>query len=117
MTKVPDIQTITLCPSDATPAGKDVSSSATPTSSTPPDSAIKPDIEHVFVEDDPRIWSNARKVGFLFRPSVRTRSINWPEEYDLIHHLRGIDDRRFMCQYPESWVVVYIVESIEGLTN
>ena len=67
MAKVPDNQTITLTPADATLTGKDVSSNATPASSTPSESVIKPDIEHALVEDDPRIWSSTRKVRFLFR--------------------------------------------------
>ena len=65
MTKASDSQTT----SDAASTGKDVSSSITPTSSTPPESVIKPDIEHALVEDNPRIWSSTRKVGFLFGPS------------------------------------------------
>lgn len=58
-----------LTPADAVPTGKDASSSATSASSTPPGSVIQPDIEHALVEDDPRLWSNARKVSFLFRLS------------------------------------------------
>ena len=69
MTNVPDMQTITLIPSHTASTGKDVSCSATLASSTPPESVIKPDIEHALVEDDPRIWSNTRKVGFLIKPS------------------------------------------------
>ncbi|KAF8546911.1 MFS general substrate transporter [Imleria badia] len=66
MTQVPDSQTTALTPTDAIPTGKDVSSSATSTSSTSPESVIQPDIEHALVEDDPRVWSNTRKNAILF---------------------------------------------------
>jgi hypothetical protein len=65
MNEVPDSQTTAFTPADDTLAG----SSATPTFSTPPESVIKLDIEHTLVEDDPRMWSNTRKVGFMFRLS------------------------------------------------
>jgi len=69
MTKIPDSQTITLTPANATSTGKDVSPSPTPTSSMLREIVIKPDIEHALVEDDPRIWSNTRKVSFLTKQS------------------------------------------------
>ncbi|KAF9235667.1 MFS general substrate transporter [Melanogaster broomeanus] len=49
MTNVPDSQTTTLTPVD------------TPFTSQPPEPQVKLDIEHALVEDDPRIWSDARK--------------------------------------------------------
>ena len=107
MANVPDSQTATLTPADDTPTGMDVSSNATPPSSTPPESVIKVDIEHAFVEDDPRIWSNTRKVSCL---NQAVRPTKYCKEYELVHHLRGFGDRRFMCQHPESWVIVYLVE-------
>ncbi|KAG8214816.1 hypothetical protein J3R82DRAFT_9963 [Butyriboletus roseoflavus] len=62
-------------PAYAVPMSKDTSSCATPTPTplTPPEDVIKLDIEHAIVEDDPRIWSNTRKVGLLFRPWTPTR--------------------------------------------
>jgi hypothetical protein len=76
MTKVPDSRTTTLTPADTTLTGKDVSSSAMPASSTPSECVIKLDIEHALVEDDPRIWSNTRKVSFLLNQAVWLTPIN-----------------------------------------
>ena len=53
-------------PVDAIAVGKGIPSGATSTSSDPPEGALMLDIEHALVEDDPRAWSNNRKVSFLF---------------------------------------------------
>ena len=70
MTHVPESQNTMMTPADAAPTGEDASSSATPTLAplSPTKEVIKLDIEHALVEDDPRIWSNTRKVGLLFLP-------------------------------------------------
>ena len=42
---------------------------AVPMGEEPTPTPLTPlDIEHALVEDDPRIWSNTRKVGLLFLP-------------------------------------------------
>ncbi|KAF9234681.1 vacuolar DHA amino acid exporter [Melanogaster broomeanus] len=61
MTKVPDSQTTTLTPADVSLSETDVHPIQTPSTSQPLEPQIKLDIEHALVEDDPRIWSNARK--------------------------------------------------------
>ncbi|KAF9230561.1 MFS general substrate transporter [Melanogaster broomeanus] len=61
MTKVPDSQTTTLTPVDVRVSETDVHPIQTPFTSQPPEPQVKLDIEHAPVEDDPRIWSNARK--------------------------------------------------------
>lgn len=67
MTQIPHRQTTSLTPADLTLIAKNVSTCVIPNSSTPPEDAIKLDIEHALVEDDPRIWSHARKVSLLLR--------------------------------------------------
>ena len=49
-----------------------MSSGETPASLDSPEGTLMLDIEHVLVEDDPRIWSNNRKVSFLLRNSECT---------------------------------------------
>ncbi|KAF9234682.1 MFS general substrate transporter [Melanogaster broomeanus] len=65
MTKVPDSQTTTLTPVDVSLSETDVHPIQTPFTSQPPEPQVKLDIEHALVEDDPRIWSNARKNAVL----------------------------------------------------
>ncbi|KIJ06705.1 hypothetical protein PAXINDRAFT_20099 [Paxillus involutus ATCC 200175] len=62
MTDVPDSQTTTLAPADVTHTETDVH----PTQTPPLEANMKLDIEHAVVEDDPRIWSDARKNVILF---------------------------------------------------
>ena len=52
-------------PVDAITVGKGIPSGATSTSSGPPEGALMLDIEHALVEDDPRTWSDNRKVSCL----------------------------------------------------
>ncbi|KAF8441027.1 vacuolar DHA amino acid exporter [Boletus edulis BED1] len=60
MTLIHDGHSTTLPSADAILTDKGV---LTPTSSQ---CIVKPDIEHAFVEDDPRLWSTARKNTILF---------------------------------------------------
>ncbi|KIJ60300.1 hypothetical protein HYDPIDRAFT_117385 [Hydnomerulius pinastri MD-312] len=61
--EVPDSQTTTLTPAQVSRIETDVHPTKTP---RPLEEKIKLDIEHALVEDDPRIWSNARKNAILF---------------------------------------------------
>ncbi|KAH7885145.1 vacuolar DHA amino acid exporter [Phlebopus sp. FC_14] len=66
-TQVPDSQCTTLTPAEASHFETDLSPTQTPPlPSKPLDEKIKLDIEHALVEDDPRVWSDARKNVILF---------------------------------------------------
>ncbi|KIK98547.1 hypothetical protein PAXRUDRAFT_671612 [Paxillus rubicundulus Ve08.2h10] len=62
MTEIPNSRTTTLTLAEVIHTEADVH----PTQTSPLEANTKLDIEHAVVEDDPRIWSNARKNVILF---------------------------------------------------
>ncbi|KAF9234678.1 major facilitator superfamily domain-containing protein [Melanogaster broomeanus] len=88
---IPDSQTTTLTPADVSLSETDVHPIQTPSKSQPLEPQIKLDIEHALVEDDPRTWSNARKVVLWWTQPER----------GLSHYFRGFYDRGLMQQHPE----------------